>query len=129
MREGALIMAMVVIVEDDPDVASFLEMALKERYDIRVATDGEMAKRVLSEVVPDLVVLDVRLPHTSGTELCRMMRGSPHLSRTPILVVTGYPDSPEASALRDLGVEKILSKPVTARRLLDAVEGALSAAR
>ncbi len=121
--------ASVVVVEDDPDVASFLEMALGELYDVKVAFDGVAAQRLLDETTPDLVVLDVRLPLLSGVELCRTIRSSPRLAHAAILVVTGYPRSPEVDTMRAMGVDRVLTKPVTARRLLEAARSLLSGPR
>lgn len=119
--------AVVIIVEDDPDVASFLDTTLRDEFETMVAGDGVAASRLLDQTVPDLVVLDVRLPCLSGPELCQMIRSSARLSRTPILVVTGFPESTEAGLMRDMGVDRILAKPVTARRLLATVREILSA--
>ncbi|MBN1423348.1 response regulator [Candidatus Fermentibacteria bacterium] len=114
--------ALVLIVEDDPDVASFLEAALSDEYETRVAFDGVSAQRLLEEITPDLVVLDVRLPCMSGPQLCRMIRNTERLSSTPLLVVTGYPESAEAGSIREMGVDRILAKPVTPRRLRQAAK-------
>lgn len=120
--------AVVVIVEDDPDVASFLETTLNEVCETRVAADGVAARRMLDQLTPDLVVLDIRLPHVSGVELCQMIRSDEHLRRTPILVVTGFPESPDIEIVRDMGVHHILAKPVTARRLMEAIQAILPGA-
>ena len=121
--------ALVVVVEDDPDVASFLETALSDAYDTRVAVDGVAAQRMLDQLTPDLIVLDVRLPCMSGAELCKVIRSDERLRRTPILVVTGFPESPEVGIIRNMGVDRILAKPVTARRLIEAVRAIIAGTR
>jgi DNA-binding response OmpR family regulator len=115
----------VLIVEDDPDVASFLETTLGDDHETRVAADGRSAQKLLDRITPDLIVLDVRLPFVSGVELCHMIRSSERLRCTPILVVTAFPDSAEVSRIRQMGVERILSKPVTPRRLREAAHAIL----
>lgn len=117
--------ALVLIVEDDPDVASFLEAALGDEYDTRVIFDGVSAQRALEEITPDLIVLDVRLPLMSGAQLCRLIRTTERLGRVPVLVVTGYPESAEVGQIKGMGVDRVLAKPITPKRLRQAAKALL----
>ncbi len=103
----------VVIVEDDPNVASFIEATLSTKCDTMVASDGKRALEMLNKVDPDLVVLDVRLPVVSGLEVCRKIRGDERFNKAKLLVVTGFPNSLEMSQINDIGVDALLEKPVT----------------
>ena len=65
----------VLIVDDEPNIVISLEFLMKqEGYEIGVARDGEEALTALNQFKPDLVLLDVMLPHKSGFEICQMMR-------------------------------------------------------
>jgi DNA-binding response OmpR family regulator len=109
--------AVVIIVEDDPNVASFLETTLTVDYETRLATNGAEALQLLEHVAPDLVVLDIRLPGASGVDICRRIRSEERLSSTKVLIVTGYVDSPETKEIYHIGVDALLKKPITPHRL------------
>jgi two-component system response regulator MprA len=109
--------AVVLIVEDDPNVASFLETTLRIDYETRLVTDGAEALQLLEHVAPDLVVLDIRLPGASGVDISRRIRSEKRLSSAKLLIVTGYPDSPEVDEIHQIGVDALLKKPITPHRL------------
>jgi DNA-binding response OmpR family regulator len=113
--------AVVIIVEDDPNVASFLETTLTAEYETKLVTNGALALQLLDHVAPDLVVLDIRLPGASGVDICRRIRSEKRLSSAKLLIVTGYPDSPETKEIHKIGVDALLEKPITPHRLRGAV--------
>lgn len=113
--------AVVIIVEDDPNVASFLETTLTVDHETRLVTNGAEALQLLEHVTPDLVVLDIRLPGVSGVDVCRRIRSEKRLSSAKLLIVTGYPDSPEMQEINQIGVDALLKKPITPHRLRRAV--------
>src|SRR5436853_4796388 len=80
----------ILVVEDDPDIARFLEMNLRmEGYEVGIATDGEHALARAAEMRPDLVLLDVLLPPgIDGLEVARRIRRDPHVENTSIIMVT-----------------------------------------
>jgi DNA-binding response OmpR family regulator len=113
--------ALVIIVEDDPNVASFLETTLAVEYETKLVTDGAEALQLLDRVAPDLVVLDLRLPGVSGVDICRRIRTEQRLSGAKLLIVTGYPDSPETKEIHQIGVDALLNKPVMPHQLRHTV--------
>ena len=81
--------ARVLVVDDEPDVASYLEMLLRDAgYDTEVAADGEAALAAARRTRPDLVTLDVSMPKSSGTRFYRELRGDPALASVPVVIVT-----------------------------------------
>ena len=106
----------VLIVEDEPDTADAYREALRF-IDVRslpVAT-GREALRHAADLVPDLIILDYRLPDVHGRDLCAQFRSDPVTAAIPILVVTASPqdsitDYPDA----------VLSKPCLLPTLLAA---------
>ncbi len=119
--------ALLMIVEDDPNVASFLETTLSKDYDTRVACDGKQALDILESATPDLVILDVRLPIVSGYDVYCNIRTNTRLEKTRVLVLTGYPDEPETALLREIGAEMIIEKPITPGKLRKSVRELLAA--
>ena len=66
---------MILVVDDDPDIARFVEVNLRSAgFDVAVATDGEEALRRAEEIRPDLVLLDVMMPRVDGFEVAQRLR-------------------------------------------------------
>jgi CheY-like chemotaxis protein len=120
--------ARILIVDDDPMVRAFVEQALAgKRYATTTAAGGAEAEHVFARLGPfDLVVIDLRMPDITGTELARRLRQSdPDLN---VLYLTGYRDELLAEP-RPLGAnDALLDKPCTVAGLLDAVTLLLDAA-
>jgi two-component system, OmpR family, response regulator len=117
----------VLVVDDELEVCELVSDALKDRFpcEVRVARDGFSAGRVLSDFVPDLVVLDLMLPGVDGFEVCRQIRADETFLGAKILAVTGY-DTPEnARRILDAGADMYLTKPIDTRELLKTVAGLL----
>ena len=106
-----------LIVEDEPDTADAYREAL--RMDgVRALTvlNGRDALRRAEELIPDLIILDYRLPDLHGRELCRQLRANPETGQVPILVVTASPqDNPDSDC-----PDAVLTKPCLLPTLLAA---------
>lgn len=80
----------VLVVDDDPDVRSFVVTVLEEnQYVPLVAQDGVEGLEVIKKEHPDLVILDVLMPRGSGIRLYRKLKTDDHLSQIPIIMFTG----------------------------------------
>jgi len=90
--------ATILIVDDEADVRSYLEMLLRdEGYRTLSAVDGESGLAMLRAERPALVVLDISMPRSSGTRLYRELRADPALAETAVVIVTavtGYGGDP-----------------------------------
>ena len=79
----------VLVVDDEPDQRSILSRILKkEGWNVQTADDGSTALSMLSQYVPDVITLDLMMPHMDGFELLRLIKESDRLSRIPILILT-----------------------------------------
>jgi DNA-binding response OmpR family regulator len=109
----------VLVVEDDVDLAALLEMILVDAgYEVRTAADGAQALERVGERMPDLVLLDMRMPVMNGWEFAREFRAR-HGRAAPIVVVTAA----ENARLRaeEIGAEGWLEKPFDLDAVLAAV--------
>jgi CheY-like chemotaxis protein len=113
--------ARVLIVDDDAGVRAFVEQVLSTKhYATTAAADGAEAAHVFARLGPfDLVVIDLRMPDISGTELVRRLRQSdPDLT---VLYLTGHREELLAERRPLTANEALLDKPCTVAGLLDAV--------
>ena len=106
----------VLIIDDEPDVASYLEMVLRDGgYETLVASDGNEGMELARREEPDLVTLDISMPKASGTRFYKEIKTDRDLASTPVVIVTavtGYGGDP-------YGYEKFISN----RRLVPPPEG------
>jgi DNA-binding response OmpR family regulator len=115
--------AVVLIVEDEPDVAALLEAALAPSgYEVRHADGAAAALRAVEEHRPDAILLDLGLPDTDGLVLLHDLKSRAHV---PILVCSARPRDPNAVLSLRLGAEDFIAKPFLVDELEERVAGAL----
>jgi CheY-like chemotaxis protein len=91
---------LIVIVEDEADVAKYLSAALQdEGYEVLVASDAEQGTKLLRTLSPDLICLDLVMPGRTGLSLYRELRSAPGLKGVPIVVVSGVSQADAADGL------------------------------
>jgi signal transduction histidine kinase len=110
----------ILIVDDDPEVRTVLEMLLCDCGDVRVAEDGPTALRMLAEAPADLVLSDQRMPHMTGVELLEVVaRLMPDSIR---VVLTAFSDvGPIVTAINRGAVSRFLLKPWNEKHLRETV--------
>jgi DNA-binding response OmpR family regulator len=116
-------MTTVLVVDDEPIVrevvVSYLE---REGYQTLEAGDGDVARRLIEEEPPGLVVLDVMLPGTDGLELCRWIRARSDL---PIILLTARGEEADRIVGLELGADDYVTKPFSPRELAARVRTVL----
>ena len=114
----------ILIVEDDDAIAKPLAEGLRrEGFEVTRVATGEEALEVS---LPDLVLLDLRLPGVDGTEVCRRLRAR---SDVPIIVVTAKGEEVDRVVLLELGADDYIVKPFGFRELLARVRAVMRRAR
>jgi PleD family two-component response regulator len=119
----------ILIVEDDLDLAEMLNSYFRvQGYEVQTAAWGRDAVRISTEMMPDLVVLDIRLPDIDGYEVCRQIRGNRMTSHLPIIFLTERRDRADKLIGLELGVVDYITKPFDIQELRLRVRNALSRA-
>jgi DNA-binding response OmpR family regulator len=114
----------ILIVEDDDAIANPLAAGLeREGFDVTRVSTGEDA---LEAALPDLVLLDLRLPGMDGTEVCRRLRAR---SDVPIIVVTAKGEEVDRVVGLELGADDYIVKPFGFRELLARIRAVMRRAR
>ena len=116
-----------VVIADDSALARMfirrcLEIAGLGDANFIEASDGSEAISCMKKIKADLLVTDLTMPNMNGIELMRKISSSPRLSGTPVLVVTSAGNTEQRKELLELGVTRILSKPVSPPFLIDALQ-------
>ena len=102
----------VLIADDVPENIELLAAILDESYDIKVASNGEKAiKIVYSEDPPDLILLDVMMPGLSGHEVCRRLKANPDRRNIPIIFVTAMSTVEDEWLGLEIGAVDYITKP------------------
>lgn len=110
----------VLVVDDNPDVVALFRRYLREQpYRVIQATSGASALRVVGELQPDAIVLDVMLPSLDGWDILQQLRGRAETRDVPVIVCSVLP---ERTLALSLGVSDFLAKPVTRPALLAALQ-------
>nr|WP_315466875.1 two-component system response regulator [uncultured Undibacterium sp.] len=120
----------ILIVDDTPDNITLLSALLKDKYRIKIATNGLKALHIASiEPSPDLILLDVMMPEMDGYETCRRLKDNPQTHQIPVIFLTAKSQvSDEEMGLR-LGAVDYISKPVSPPIVLARVATQLNLVR
>ncbi|MEO0821362.1 MAG: response regulator [Pseudomonadota bacterium] len=112
----------VLLVEDEDSIAIALEFLISRLgYRLRRVADGADALRALAEERPDLVLLDVMLPHGSGYEVCQAIRLDPAMAGVKILMMTAKGGEMERRKGLALGADMFVPKPFSTVDLTAAI--------
>lgn len=114
----------IVIVEDEPSLVFTLRDTLEtEGYDVTVVQEGDKAVEAVKDVEPDLMLLDIMLPGTSGYEICQEVR---ELKYTfPIIMLTARDQEIDKVAGLNIGADDYITKPFGVKELLARIKARL----
>jgi DNA-binding response OmpR family regulator len=115
-------MARILVVEDSPTIVSSVEWLLRQNgHEVYVARDGLTALASVRAFVPDLVLLDIMLPHTNGFEVCTLMRRNPAYNSVHVVMMTALTDEADVKKAYSVGANGYITKPFKEAGLLATV--------
>jgi two-component system, OmpR family, phosphate regulon response regulator PhoB len=116
-------MRKLLIVDDEDGVRSLVRMTLEsDSYEILEARRGEDALSMVREHLPDLVLLDVMLPDTSGVEVCRKLKADPLTSSVTVVMLTARAQTSDLENAEEAGADGYFTKPFSPVALLRRVD-------
>jgi DNA-binding response OmpR family regulator len=119
-------MKTILIADDEPNIVISLEFLLqRDGYQVQVARDGHQALEAIAKQVPDLVLLDVMLPHLSGFDVCQRIRQNPAWAGIRIIMLTAKGREVEMSKGYALGADAYVTKPFSTKELLAQIRAQL----
>jgi diguanylate cyclase (GGDEF)-like protein len=114
--------ARVLAVDDDPKVLAILRTLL-EPWGLKLATlsDPQQFWETLESYVPDMLILDVEMPHLSGIELCQIVRNDSRWSSLPIVFLTAHTDPQVVNTVFAMGADDFVNKPIIGPELVTRI--------
>jgi CheY-like chemotaxis protein len=123
-------MPRVLIADDNQQNAELLEAHLDGTgYETTIAANGDETLRLAKAWRPDVILLDVMMPKTSGFEVCKQLRADPDTKSIAILMVTALDQQTDIERAVDVGTDDFLTKPINKTELLLRVRALLEAAQ
>jgi len=115
------------VVDDQPDTLTLVVRALEEdQYSVSKATSGPEALRMIDAHMPDLVVLDYKMPGMDGLAVMKPLRAKPETQPLPVLMLTAMTDEPSTRAGFAAGVTDYVTKPFSIPQLTARVRACLA---
>lgn len=112
----------ILVVDDEVDILELLKYNLKkEGYNVKTVTNGIEAVKTAKEFIPDLVLLDIMMPHQDGVETCRLLRELTELENTFIIFLTARSEEYSEVAAFDIGADDYITKPIKPRALMSRI--------
>lgn len=114
----------ILVVEDEPQMLLGLRDNLElEGYDVATATDGKEGLAKALSLLPDLMILDVSLPHMNGFDVCRELRRSGQ--ELPVIMLTARAQEAEKILGLELGADDYMTKPFSIKELIARIRAVL----
>ncbi len=116
----------VLSLEDNPDIISLIRLVLRQApAQVLHAQNADEAWQLMEKHLPDLILLDMMLPGTSGLDFLTKLRGQPRYKEVPVIVVSIRSDTTFRRRAQELGVFRYLLKPFSPAVLRQEIEQAL----
>jgi two-component system, cell cycle response regulator DivK len=118
----------VLVVEDDfLNRLFFCDVLKEEGFEVEPVADEREALARTQAFQPDLIVMDIHMPHISGVDIIKSLKAHPAFAEIPVLAVTGYVGKGEENEVRNAGAGGYLPKPVSIAPFVAAVNELIDA--
>jgi CheY-like chemotaxis protein len=113
----------VLIVDVSPTVRKIMRISLERAgYKVVSASDGMQALAKLNEAIPDLIFVDIRLPHMDGYQLCKVIKSHGLTNKVPVVMISGKARVLDKMKIKMAGASDLITKPFGSADLVGAVE-------
>jgi len=112
-----------LIVDDDKMNGQLLATMVQRGGLVpHTASSGEEALQVATTLLPDIIILDIKMPDMNGYEVCRQLRQKPETTETPVILVTASGYQLDPADVAEVGAQDFLVKPIRIQTLLDKLK-------
>jgi CheY-like chemotaxis protein len=113
----------ILVAEDERDIRELIVFALElSNYQVFQAANGEVAVQKAKEILPDLILMDVRMPRMTGYEACQVLKQDERTQNIPIVFLSAKGQEAEIKQGKDLGAEAYFLKPFAPDELSENVK-------
>lgn len=110
-------MAKILVVDDDPDILSVMEILLSMKgFTVDVTLQGDHTFSKIETFKPDLILLDVLISGQDGRVICKEIKSNENLKHLPVLMLSAHPGA--AATISDYGADGFISKPFDVDNLM-----------
>ncbi len=113
----------VLIIDDDAAVVAMLTDLLSrdDRFEVKSGSTGFEAGLLARDFLPDVILLDFKLPDVNGNAVCRTIRAVPELANTKVIMISGVADPDEIDELMRSGADAFIKKPFDVDEVLNRI--------
>lgn len=120
-------MAKILIAEDERDIRDLITFTLRfAGYEVIAASNGEEATVLAKQEIPDLILLDVRMPRMTGYEACAVIKADARLKDIPVIFLSAKGQEAEIQAGLQAGATEYLLKPFAPDQLTTRIKAVLT---
>jgi CheY-like chemotaxis protein len=120
-------MARILIAEDEPDIRELVAFTLRfAGHEVTATSNGEEALQQASQIIPDIIIMDVRMPKMTGYDACRAMKADILLKDIPVVFLSAKGQDSEIQTGLSVGAEEYLLKPFAPDQLAERVKAILA---
>lgn len=120
-------MARILIAEDEPDIRELVAFTLRfAGHEVVATANGEEAVQQAEQMIPDIILMDVRMPRMTGYDACRIMKADPILKDIPVVFLSAKGQDSEIQTGMAVGAEDYLLKPFAPDQLTERVKTILA---
>lgn len=112
----------VLIVEDDKTSMKLFTDLLQNYYIVVQSVDGSDIMELIEECHPDLILMDIKLPHVSGLTHTKTLKANDNLKHIPIIAVTAFAMKGDEQIMLDAGCDDYIAKPISIPKFLDMID-------
>jgi two-component system, cell cycle response regulator DivK len=113
--------AILVVEDNELNLRLFCDLLNAHGYTAHAVRDGRDCLERARAVQPDLIIMDIQLPHVSGMDLIVQLKADPQLSSVPIMAVTAYAGKGDEDRIKAAGAEAYVSKPISVIKFIESV--------
>jgi putative two-component system response regulator len=116
----------VLAVDDTPENLDVVKGLLTPMYVVKAAINGMMALKIAEKQIPDLILLDIRMPQMDGYEVCRRLKANAATAGIPVIFLTGESDAASEFEANEAGAVGYITKPIDPDTLLAKINACLN---
>lgn len=123
--QSAVAKRILVVEDNDLNRKLFCDVLRANGFEVEPVADGAQALEMARQLSPDLIIMDIQLPHVSGVDLIEQAKSDLQLQAIPVLAVTAYAAKGDEEKIRAAGAAGYLAKPVSIMPFMNAVKALL----